>query len=94
MPKNKTHSGIKKRVKVTGSGKLLHASTPACATTSSASRRTLTRRLTGTEESPRPTPRASRSCSVADRSPRSHRPSGSGRPEHHEELPWHASSGQ
>ncbi len=25
MPKNKTHSGIKKRVKVTGSGKLLHA---------------------------------------------------------------------
>jgi large subunit ribosomal protein L35 len=23
MPKNKTHSGIKKRVKVTGSGKLL-----------------------------------------------------------------------
>ena len=29
MPKNKTHSGIKKRVKVTGSGKLLrqHAGT-------------------------------------------------------------------
>jgi large subunit ribosomal protein L35 len=25
MPKNKTHSGTKKRVKVTGSGKLLHA---------------------------------------------------------------------
>jgi large subunit ribosomal protein L35 len=25
MPKNKTHSGIKKRVKVTGSGKLTHA---------------------------------------------------------------------
>jgi large subunit ribosomal protein L35 len=25
MPKNKTHSGIKKRVKVTGGGKLLHA---------------------------------------------------------------------
>ena len=24
MPKNKTHSGMKKRVKVTGSGKLLH----------------------------------------------------------------------
>jgi large subunit ribosomal protein L35 len=24
MPKNKTHSGTKKRVKVTGSGKLLH----------------------------------------------------------------------
>ncbi len=25
MPKNKTHSGIKKRVKVTGSGKIRHA---------------------------------------------------------------------
>ena len=25
MPKNKTHSGTKKRVKVTGSGKLTHA---------------------------------------------------------------------
>ncbi|GGM01176.1 50S ribosomal protein L35 [Nakamurella endophytica] len=25
MPKNKTHSGISKRVKVTGSGKLVHA---------------------------------------------------------------------
>ncbi|HZM67699.1 MAG TPA: 50S ribosomal protein L35 [Nakamurella sp.] len=24
MPKNKTHSGIKKRVKVTGSGKITH----------------------------------------------------------------------
>ena len=25
MPKNKTHSGTKKRIKVTGSGKLTHA---------------------------------------------------------------------
>ena len=25
MPKNKTHSGTKKRIKVTGSGKLVHA---------------------------------------------------------------------
>lgn len=25
MPKNKTHSGIKKRVKITGSGKITHA---------------------------------------------------------------------
>ncbi|MBM9467753.1 50S ribosomal protein L35 [Nakamurella leprariae] len=25
MPKNKTHSGTKKRVRVTGSGKLVHA---------------------------------------------------------------------
>jgi large subunit ribosomal protein L35 len=24
MPKNKTHSGIKKRVKITGSGKITH----------------------------------------------------------------------
>jgi large subunit ribosomal protein L35 len=49
MPKNKTHSGMKKRVKITGSGKLL---------TERAGKRhllerkssTLTRRLTGTEE--------------------------------------------
>lgn len=27
MPKNKTHSGIKKRVRVTGSGKIVHAGT-------------------------------------------------------------------
>jgi large subunit ribosomal protein L35 len=49
MPKNKTHSGMKKRVKVTGSGKLLFQR---------AGKRhllerkpsTLTRRLTGTSE--------------------------------------------
>jgi large subunit ribosomal protein L35 len=49
MPKNKTHSGMKKRVKITGSGKLL---------TERAGKRHLlerkssrhTRRLTGTEE--------------------------------------------
>jgi len=49
MPKNKTHSGMKKRVKVTGSGKLL---------TERAGKRhllerkpsKLTRRLTGTTE--------------------------------------------
>jgi large subunit ribosomal protein L35 len=49
MPKNKTHSGMKKRVKVTGSGKLLFQR---------AGKRhllerkpsTLTRRLTGTTE--------------------------------------------
>ena len=49
MPKNKTHSGMKKRVKITGSGKLLHER---------AGKRhllerkpsTLTRRLTGTTE--------------------------------------------
>jgi len=27
MPKNKTHSGTKKRVRVTGSGKLMHEQT-------------------------------------------------------------------
>jgi large subunit ribosomal protein L35 len=49
VPKNKTHSGAKKRVKVTGSGKLL--------TQHSGMRHnlekkptTLTRRLTGTKE--------------------------------------------
>jgi len=49
MPKNKTHSGTKKRVKVTGSGKLL--------TQHSGMRHnlekkpsTLTRRLTGTKQ--------------------------------------------
>jgi large subunit ribosomal protein L35 len=49
MPKNKTHSGMKKRVKVTGSGKLL--------TERSGKRHLLerkpsrlTRRLTGTTE--------------------------------------------
>ncbi len=49
MPKNKTHSGMKKRVKVTGTGKLL---------TERAGRRhllerkpsKLTRRLSGTEQ--------------------------------------------
>ncbi len=49
MPKNKTHSGMKKRVKVTGTGKLV---------TQRAGKRhllerkssTLTRRLSGTEE--------------------------------------------
>jgi len=49
MPKNKTHSGMKKRVKVTGTGKLL---------TERAGKRhllerkssALTRRLTGTEQ--------------------------------------------
>ena len=49
MPKNKTHSGAKKRFKITGSGKILHER---------AGKRhllerkpsTLTRRLTGTAE--------------------------------------------
>ena len=60
MPKNKTHSGIKKRVKVTGTGKLL--------TQHSGMRHnlekkpsTLTRRLAGTKEiSPADAPRVKR----------------------------------
>jgi len=60
MPKNKTHSGMKKRVKITGTGKLL---------TERAGKRhllerkssTLTRRLSGTEElSPADTGRVKR----------------------------------
>jgi large subunit ribosomal protein L35 len=48
MPKNKTHSGTKKRVRVTGSGKLLsqHAGMRHNQEHKSS---TLTRRLTGTK---------------------------------------------
>ena len=49
MPKNKTHSGMKKRVKVTGTGKLLrqHAGKRHNFERKPS---TLTRRLTGTTE--------------------------------------------
>jgi large subunit ribosomal protein L35 len=49
MPKNKTHSGMKKRVKITGSGKLL---TERAGKRHLLERKSskLTRRLTGTEE--------------------------------------------
>ena len=49
MPKNKTHSGAKKRVKVTGRGKLL---TQHSGMRHHQERKpsTLTRRLTGTKE--------------------------------------------
>ena len=49
MPKNKTHSGMKKRVKVTGSGKLLsqHAGMRHKLEKKPS---TLTRRLSGTKE--------------------------------------------
>jgi large subunit ribosomal protein L35 len=49
MPKNKTHSGMKKRVKITGSGKLLvqHAGKRHLLERKSS---TLTRRLSGTTE--------------------------------------------
>jgi large subunit ribosomal protein L35 len=49
MPKNKTHSGMKKRVKVTGSGKLLTERAGKRHLLERKSSR-LTRRLTGTEE--------------------------------------------
>ena len=49
MPKNKTHSGMKKRVKVTGSGKLLAERTGKRHLLERKSSR-LTRRLTGTTE--------------------------------------------
>jgi large subunit ribosomal protein L35 len=48
MPKNKTHSGIKKRVKVTGSGKLLSQHSGMRHHLESKPS-TLTRRLTGTK---------------------------------------------
>ncbi|MDT4892185.1 MAG: large subunit ribosomal protein [Pseudonocardiales bacterium] len=49
MPKNKTHSGIKKRVKVTGSGKLL-AQHSGMRHNLEKKPSTVTRRLTGTKE--------------------------------------------
>jgi len=49
MPKNKTHSGMKKRVKVTGSGKLRTERAGKRYLLERKSSR-ITRRLTGTEE--------------------------------------------
>jgi large subunit ribosomal protein L35 len=48
MPKNKTHSGIKKRVKITGSGKLLAQHAGMRHNLEHKSSR-LTRRLSGTK---------------------------------------------
>jgi large subunit ribosomal protein L35 len=60
MPKNKTHSGTKKRVKVTGSGKLLTQRAGMRHNLEHKSSR-LTRRLTGTAEvSPANAPRLKR----------------------------------
>jgi large subunit ribosomal protein L35 len=53
MPKNKTHSGMKKRVKVTGSGKLLSQRAGMRHNLERKPSR-LTRRLTGTEEISQP----------------------------------------
>ena len=49
MPKNKTHSGTKKRVKVTGSGKLLHAGSGKRHNLEKKSSK-VTRRMSGTTE--------------------------------------------
>ncbi|HEU5267746.1 MAG TPA: 50S ribosomal protein L35 [Jatrophihabitans sp.] len=60
MPKNKTHSGTKKRVKVTGTGKLLTQRAGMRHNFERKSSR-LTRRLTGTAEvSPANAPRLKR----------------------------------
>jgi large subunit ribosomal protein L35 len=57
MPKNKTHSGIKKRVKVTGRGKLL-AQHSGMRHHLEHKPSTVTRRLAGTKEvSPHDAPR-------------------------------------
>jgi large subunit ribosomal protein L35 len=57
MPKNKTHSGTKKRVKVTGTGKLL-AQRSGMRHNLEHKSSTLTRRLSGTTEvSPTNAPR-------------------------------------
>ena len=49
MPKNKTHSGIKKRVKITGTGKL-RSQHAGMRHNLEKKPSTLTRRLTGTKE--------------------------------------------
>ncbi|MBI1758301.1 MAG: 50S ribosomal protein L35 [Actinobacteria bacterium] len=49
MPKNKTHSGTKKRIKVTGSGKLVHERAGRRHLLER-KRTTLTRRLAGVTE--------------------------------------------
>jgi large subunit ribosomal protein L35 len=60
MPKNKTHSGMKKRVKVTGTGKLLFQRAGKRHLLEHKSS-TLTRRLSGTEEfDPADVPRVKR----------------------------------
>ena len=65
MPKQKTHSGAKKRFKVTGTGKILHEHAGKRHLLERKSSE-LTRRLTGTAELAPRTPRRSRSCSASD----------------------------
>ena len=65
MPKMKSHTGMGKRVRVTGSGKIMHEQAGKRHLLEGKSS-TRTRRLTGTVEVPRPTPSESRSCWAAD----------------------------
>lgn len=65
MPKNKTHSGSKKRFKITGSGKVLRERAGKRHLLEHKSSR-VTRRLTGTAEMAPATPRRSRSFSASD----------------------------
>ena len=88
MPKQKTHSGTKKRIKVTGSGKLMRERTNKRHLLEVKSSRR-TRRLSVPRSSRPPTPSASRSCSASDRPPTSI--AGPVRPVHPAgEHPWHA----
>ena len=71
MPKNKTHSGAKKRFKVTGTGKLRRLQTgrksgAAFASAPTTGSRKKHRQKSGTARSPRPTSRPRRGCWVAD----------------------------
>ena len=65
MPKNKTHSGAKKRFRVTGTGKVMRERANA-ATCSSTSRPPAHVASPATSRCPRPTPRRSRSCSASE----------------------------
>ena len=65
MPKNKTHSGAKKRFRVTGKGKVMRERANARHLLEYKPS-TRTRRLAGDVEVSRPTPRRSRSCSAAE----------------------------
>ena len=76
MPKNKTHSGAKKRFRVTGSGKLMReqANKRHLLEVKSSRRK---RKLSQDQPVARPTSARLRSCSVADR------------PTHQGVSPWH-----
>ena len=65
MPKNKTHSGAKKRFRVTGTGKVMREQAGGRHLLEHKSSRR-TRRIAGDLVVSPPTPPASRSCSVSD----------------------------